>query len=405
MVCEEIRELLSEYLDDALPGETKAYVDEHLASCRACQQELASLTSLVRELRSLEPLEPPQDFLGRIHVRLAEPPWYLKMVRGLFLPMRIKIPLQIAGAVVTAFLVFSILSIQQMDFRYSKLPGGEREEKVEKERIADSAEMRRDAAKSPPSVSYDVATPREEAPLKRAKKGIVAKREEPAPSFPKMETRQPLRPETFQAPVVDEIPAPADRLMAERGPRAPQRMESRAPGSANGLAPITKAAESERTQDTLKARVPADAKLAGAAAARSGKSPMELVLRMRKGFLKRAAFGTAMEKAKAQTKGMQEKPLGAVALDEIAPKGKAPEASLERVKDLIEHVQGKVLSVEYEKETGEVDSVSAEIPATHYAVFYDELSALGDVQPSPRPLPEQGQQPVEIRIKIMEQKE
>ena len=37
MVCEEIRELLSEYLDEALDGPAKAAVEAHLPSCGGCR--------------------------------------------------------------------------------------------------------------------------------------------------------------------------------------------------------------------------------------------------------------------------------------------------------------------------------------------------------------------------------
>lgn len=50
MNCNDVREHLASYLYDELPDETRVRVDQHLESCAACAQEVASLRGTVRAL-------------------------------------------------------------------------------------------------------------------------------------------------------------------------------------------------------------------------------------------------------------------------------------------------------------------------------------------------------------------
>ncbi len=54
MVCNEVRERLSEYLDGVLPMETKTRVDDHLSACAGCRQEIESLKGIVKALNTLQ---------------------------------------------------------------------------------------------------------------------------------------------------------------------------------------------------------------------------------------------------------------------------------------------------------------------------------------------------------------
>jgi RNA polymerase sigma factor (sigma-70 family) len=102
--------------------QTKALIDEHLLACPKCNEEFASLKALIRELGSMESFKAPDDFLEKIHERLE--PWgsFRKIMRILFVPGRIKIPLELATAVAMAVLIFSILYIQQPEKMVSDVP-------------------------------------------------------------------------------------------------------------------------------------------------------------------------------------------------------------------------------------------------------------------------------------------
>lgn len=140
MECKESKELLSEYIDGLLDSGTRARVEEHLNACGGCRDELASLKTLVSELGSLDIVPAPEDFLRQIHERLDTPSRLSRILRTLFVPFRIKIPLEFAGAAVVALLLGFVFLVEtpviyrapgtqdKLDERLAKkpLPAGQR---------------------------------------------------------------------------------------------------------------------------------------------------------------------------------------------------------------------------------------------------------------------------------------
>ena len=113
MECAKIKDALSEYIDGTLDAQTEALIGEHLLTCPQCTEELASLKTLIQELGSVESLKAPDDFLEKLHERLETQGSFRKIMRTLFVPGRIKIPLEFATVAAVAVLIFSILYIQQ----------------------------------------------------------------------------------------------------------------------------------------------------------------------------------------------------------------------------------------------------------------------------------------------------
>jgi hypothetical protein len=106
MDCPRIRELLSEYIDNALDQETRVQVERHLDGCQVCARELAAMKAVVDDLGTLERVQAPLDFLDRLHERL-EPRFTLrKLIRLFFVPIRVKLPLEFATAAALLILVF-----------------------------------------------------------------------------------------------------------------------------------------------------------------------------------------------------------------------------------------------------------------------------------------------------------
>ena len=122
MECAKIKDLLSEYIDGTLDAQTKALIDEHLLACPKCNEELASLKTLISELGSVESFKAPDDFLEKLHERLEPRFSFRKIMRILFVPGRIKIPLEFATATAMAVLIFSILYIQQPEKMIPDVP-------------------------------------------------------------------------------------------------------------------------------------------------------------------------------------------------------------------------------------------------------------------------------------------
>jgi hypothetical protein len=196
MNCDEIKDLLSEYIDGVLDSETKALVDEHLSDCKNCQRELAQLKALVKELRSLESVAPPRDFLAQLHKRMEQRSWFSKTLRTLFVPLRLKIPLEFAGAAAMAILVFSILHMQQDHYRTAGAPVG-----LKKEGVAEKGALERleaglkDEASKPPR-AYRTATsvqpPERKGPIDLI---LVVKRALPETYAPSAAIKAPPAPE------------------------------------------------------------------------------------------------------------------------------------------------------------------------------------------------------------------
>jgi len=122
MDCTRSRDLLSEYADGALDAETRGDLEKHLSSCAGCREELSSLETLIRDLGSLPSVRPPADFLRQVHKRLEQPSRLRRLMRRLFFPLKFKIPLQLAGAVLAALLVFSVVTVQRQPYKVAEAP-------------------------------------------------------------------------------------------------------------------------------------------------------------------------------------------------------------------------------------------------------------------------------------------
>lgn len=66
MLCEEIKQSLSPYIDDALTLPARVAIDEHLDRCPVCRDEVVALRALTRGLSSLAHAAPPADLVSSI---------------------------------------------------------------------------------------------------------------------------------------------------------------------------------------------------------------------------------------------------------------------------------------------------------------------------------------------------
>ncbi|MFC1884122.1 zf-HC2 domain-containing protein [Thermodesulfobacteriota bacterium] len=146
MKCSEIKDNLSSYIDGVLNAEDTASVEDHIKGCENCREELSALRSLVEELNSLDSVKPPPDFLEKLNERIEAESGFSKLMSTLFLPFRIKIPLELATAAITAVLVVFILNLQQEEERIVNIPkiSGDKsafEESAAKEEKPDSKKL------------------------------------------------------------------------------------------------------------------------------------------------------------------------------------------------------------------------------------------------------------------------
>lgn len=121
--CEEIRYLLSAYLDGELEESERIDLEEHLEDCPGCAEELAGLKESREILGSLEGVEPPPDFLSRVHSRLENQSSVKSGTRKLIFPLRLKIPLEVAGLAAAAVLIIYILKLSPEEQSFKSVPG------------------------------------------------------------------------------------------------------------------------------------------------------------------------------------------------------------------------------------------------------------------------------------------
>ncbi|AVX19884.1 Putative zinc-finger [Carboxydocella sporoproducens DSM 16521] len=87
MTCERVKKLLSPFLDGMLTEKERMAVEEHLATCTACQQEKEELQRLQKLLATEPEQTPGPDFQQRLKTRLARQPlgaghWWLRLSKG-----------------------------------------------------------------------------------------------------------------------------------------------------------------------------------------------------------------------------------------------------------------------------------------------------------------------------------
>lgn len=72
MQCDEIREMLSAYIDEALEPAEMTRVANHIGTCSSCQKELQELQETVKLLQSMGEIESPEGFRKELMKRLEK---------------------------------------------------------------------------------------------------------------------------------------------------------------------------------------------------------------------------------------------------------------------------------------------------------------------------------------------
>ena len=109
MTCKEIDNLLPAYEEDLLTPEEKKGVETHLAACERCRRSLADLRRAQELVRGLGEVEPPPFFEERIMSRVRQEAGRKRgLLRRLFYPLHIKIPIQALATVLVAVLAFHL---------------------------------------------------------------------------------------------------------------------------------------------------------------------------------------------------------------------------------------------------------------------------------------------------------
>jgi hypothetical protein len=118
MNCEQLKERLSDYIDNSLDDTTLESVRTHLQSCEQCRRQADLLRQTVASVEKLPSIEPPDDFtrsvMETIRSKTEERPSRTPLWRFFPLPTSLKVSLQAATIlVVSGFAVFVYLSTER----------------------------------------------------------------------------------------------------------------------------------------------------------------------------------------------------------------------------------------------------------------------------------------------------
>lgn len=317
MECARSKELLSDYIDGILDARTKARLEEHLMVCKDCREDLASLKALVQEMGSLESLEAPRDFLEKVHERIEQRSKFGQIMRKLFFPVRIKVPLELATVTAMVILILTVLNVQQ----------------PRKQQVAD-VRLDSDRLLGAKKVEVDAAKPMVKTEAYKSK-----------PSFEKA-AAEPS--ETKRQIIELALVVKTEALSTAYAPR-----------TAKELAPTSRKRVTRIDEERID--------VSSYAKTGIGKQAVPL----------------------AETKTHEPK------------QEEGGDETLSKVKNLVERIDGKVISIEYEKQTEQPQSIHAEIPTKHYNSFCNGLRDIALLQSTPPTISEKDQKVIQIRIRLI----
>jgi hypothetical protein len=123
MQCNNIQEKLSAYIDGDISSEERMLIDEHLKSCKQCNETLAEMKKTTEYVRDLGDIEPPAWLTQKIITKIRSEAGREKSIwQKLFYPLHIKLPVEAAVAVLLAVTTIYIFKTMQPEIKQAKAP-------------------------------------------------------------------------------------------------------------------------------------------------------------------------------------------------------------------------------------------------------------------------------------------
>jgi len=379
MECARIKERLSEFIDGTLDAQTRVLVENHVSTCSDCKAELASLSALVEELGALEKVQAPADFLEKIHEKMEPRAGFYRIMRKLFVPFHIKIPLELAAAATMAILVVTVLNIQQVRKEATHIPEVANFERFDREPEAGhEAPAFREDVKRPASVfDQAIVRPSGSEPVVLAKKGLA----------------KPVQPDIEGAP--EQMPPVIGEAVSKPPVWTGQLIEL-------ALLLKTEASGSGKEQKAaVEAAPPVESDLAPDEEDKTYIAAFkEKTVAQQTGTVTRIK----REGLEKESRSLLPQTLRGSALkDDSKPPfaNSYKEDSLSRIKHLIQNLGGRILSVENKMEIERLQSIDGEIPSDHYQLFCEKLGRLGVFRNPPPELTDKDQETVRVKINLI----
>src|SRR5262245_49924024 len=101
MTCHDARATFSDLADQALPAAGRAACEAHLAECADCRREWEAFQRMLALLHDMPRLRAPAGFADRL-LGAVQSPWHQRLLRRLFVPLPVKLPLEAAALVMIA---------------------------------------------------------------------------------------------------------------------------------------------------------------------------------------------------------------------------------------------------------------------------------------------------------------
>lgn len=190
MTCEHARALFSDLADGRLGAPERAACKGHLAECAECRGEWQGFQRMLGLLRTLPRLRAPAGFAERVLAAAGPAPWPRRMLRRLFVPLPVKLPLEAAALILIVGAVYLVQRTPEMQRAVqlqAPAPAPEetlaRSEQPSAPRAA-AREMRAARAPASPPPPPAPSTARDDAAAKRREQTLDAKAYAPAEGKP-----------------------------------------------------------------------------------------------------------------------------------------------------------------------------------------------------------------------------
>jgi hypothetical protein len=124
MKHDDIRHMLSEYIDGAVTRKEKTAIEKHLKSCTECRNALAELKKTIEHIKKVEEVDSPAWMTQKIMAKVraeAEQKWSL--FHRIFYPLAIKLPIQAVAVLFLAVTAFYIYQSMNPMEKYAEAPG------------------------------------------------------------------------------------------------------------------------------------------------------------------------------------------------------------------------------------------------------------------------------------------
>lgn len=162
MKNEHVSSLLADYIDGILSPDETASVKKHLAGCADCREELRFIKAYAKKAAAFPSVPVPDDFLEKIHSRINAPA-PSGILGRLFYPLRIKLPLEAAGALaltVLAVFIFGPFDDKKLEYHAETPAAEEKAAGTLKEAEAPGSSREDMLARNPVRARTDEASPR-----------------------------------------------------------------------------------------------------------------------------------------------------------------------------------------------------------------------------------------------------